>query len=1400
MIPIFSKNAAVGVDALTKSIKGLTIEEAIETMTAKNATKAEMEAALLRQGYKDKTIESAMATHANATAKQAETVATRELTAAEAIESLMQKNLLQQEAKELLISSGIVTAKEFEENATIKVTTAKISEAVANGTLSATNAEVIMGAFGITTANTVEAGSFKLLTASIWTNIKAFATWLVTNPIGQAILLTGAIVGLAHAFDLIPKSVEDAESDLSEVQSKLSDVNSEIAERENKIKELEQLETPSLVDKEELKKLKEENEELKIRQGYLEEQEKRANKELTDASKREYSKEFGSSSNKQEAQQYQKTWGSGSKGVKLYTTIENIEKYKDKKSKSTDGEEIEKWDEKIQDAEGDLIDLRTELQEFYDDLSASGASSEELDDVKNKLQQIDDILMSPREQLFKFINSEEVSKNKEELISLAVSGELTSEKLAKNFSGVNTYLKENGFTIEDLVSALKTLQDELDETDKKAKKALTNVDRLSKVESLSNGLDQLANVYKDVKDGKSFDYSSILNNEDFTKTFGGYEEEYNNFIETITKSPKNIKACQEAFDKLATAYINDSDALSNVTEETKTATIAMLKQMGVANATEVVESRLNAKTNAIKALTKSEEANKLVEEGLIETTNDLVSMTDAEIVALINENKASETAREYLENLRLEKLAINNAHIDTSGNIKQIIALAEAAGDCSEYVAVLKELLETMEQAKTDLRATGKAQGGGVRLNLIDEDANEVANNALATIDDVQAKLDLIKDARLSVDDYAVDVEGYDGGDIADANGDSAESFDWIQVKIERLEREISNLDKVVNATYKSWSDRNKALSKEMSKVSSEIDLQKQAYKKYMSLADGVGLSEEYKKLVQSGAIKYEKIANEGLAEKIQKYQEFYELALACEDKLQDLEADLAALAVQSFENVSAEFEDKLSTIEHSIAMIDKKISLTEAKGHIVSTSYYDNLIGIEKNNFATLQQEYTALQKALDDAVASGAIVEGSQDWYQMKTAINDVEQAILDSMITTAEYQKQIRELEWENFDRLRDMIAQVSDETEFLIELMSDEDLFNENGSITEYGQSTFGLHLSNLYTYQNEANAYAKEIEEINKKLANDPYNVDLLERREELINSHQDMILAAQDENQSMIDLAEEGYNKMLDYLGKLIDKRKELLNLEKSSYDYQKTIDEATSEIARLEKIGQALAGDTSEEGQLRKQQNAKELEEARKNLEETQYDKWHEDQQSMLDNLQSSAEEWVDERLKNTDQLLADITSATEKNAQTISDTLISETEKVGYKLSETMTGIWTNGGTENSVVTELQKIENYLAAMIEASDKEVKNITVDSNNSSSSKPSNSSGSTNNSTVSSTTSSTNKQNTSTSNKNTGSKWGSWFISKKDNTSHSKLDIENSIVDFNESTLNALNCGKTLRA
>lgn len=518
-----------------------------------------------------------------------------------------------------------------------------------------------------------------------------------------------------------------------------------------------------------------------------------------------------------------------------------------------------------------------------------------------------------------------------------------------------------------------------------------------------------------------------------------------------------------------------------------------------------------------------------------------------------------------------------------------------------------------------------------------------------------------------------------------------AENFNWIEVALSRIQRLITNVGKTVSATYKKWSERNKAIGDEISLITDEIALQKRAYEKYMELADGVGLSEHYKKLVQSGAIDYESISDKNLAEQIKKYQEFFEAALDCVDAVQDLEDELASLAKQEFDNVVSEYENQLSSIEHRIEMLEGQIDLTEEKGHIVSASFYENIIAEENKRLETLESQYDALIAAREAAVESG-IVEGSEDWNEMTEEIRETESSILDVKTAIVEAENALRELEWDKFDRRMEERESLISESDFLKDILSYEELLNENGSYTDSGRATQGLNALNMNAYYSQAQEYRKELEKIEELLKEDPENTYLLERKSELQESYRDSTLSALDATQEMFDLEEERYDNLLSYMDELINKEKDRLQIIEDQYDYEKSISEKVKDVTSLEKQLKAYEGDDSEASRATIQKLKVSLEEARTNLEDAEREKYIQDQEKLYDELYSKTEEWIDARLKNQAGLLQDIIAATNLNTDVIKLALLKEAGEVGVTLSDKMNEIWSTDGTFMNAVTEYQ------------------------------------------------------------------------------------------------------------
>ena len=529
------------------------------------------------------------------------------------------------------------------------------------------------------------------------------------------------------------------------------------------------------------------------------------------------------------------------------------------------------------------------------------------------------------------------------------------------------------------------------------------------------------------------------------------------------------------------------------------------------------------------------------------------------------------------------------------------------------------------------------------------------------------------------------------------------ESVDWIVMAIDRLERAIDTLDLKASSTYRSWSSRNQNLVSEISKVSDEINLQQQGYNRYLQQANSVGLSSDLASKVRNGQIDISTITDEDTYNKVQEYQDWYEKALDCRDAIEELKETESELYGQAFDHISTMFDGIVGQLEHFRNMMEGYVDQTETAGYIVSQKYYTALIDNEEATLSRLNEERNQLIASLNDAVNSGAITKESEAWFDMQNQINEVNEAIQDSTTSIIEFKNSIRDIEWDIFDKLQDSISEITSESDFLIELMSNDKLFSDNGTITDQGKSTMGLHGVNYNVYMSQADEYRKEMEAIQADLSKDPYNQELIERRRELLELQQESILAAEDEKQAIKDLVSDGIEAELDSLSELIDQYESALSSQKDLYDYQNEIAEKQKDIATIEKQLMAYQGDDSEEGAAKRQQLQNDLEDARADLEETQWDRTIDETGKLLDQLYTDYEATLNMRLDNIDILLSDIVNNVNMEAATIRDTLISESDAVGYKMTDSMNTIWNLANQvmldgNNKLVDGTNKVVNVI------------------------------------------------------------------------------------------------------
>lgn len=529
-------------------------------------------------------------------------------------------------------------------------------------------------------------------------------------------------------------------------------------------------------------------------------------------------------------------------------------------------------------------------------------------------------------------------------------------------------------------------------------------------------------------------------------------------------------------------------------------------------------------------------------------------------------------------------------------------------------------------------------------------------------------------------------------------------------------DQNVTQTKQAADINNKAWEETKKNLNaQEKAKKRADDKVSKKA--KAIKKKFGSKLSANQKKKLAAGEeINVDKIKDKSLKKALTAYNKYVTTAAETEQKLNivtDAESTAAANAAESqteaakatveaiqskFDNAKTYYEGLLGYQEKYNEMEEANIDLYNAHGNYERSSDYEIKISNTESLKNIAQNKVDELEKRFQEGVDNGTIVEGSQEWINMKSEIVEAKKAVTDYDTSIENLkQQQIGVYYEEQFDRAIEKIDQFKDRIDTLNGIISDDMKIDKNtGLLTEWGATSVMLNRNQFSANQEEMRKLLEKENDVKKRYANgedmssefgektyDEYIKDIQSKYNSLISSNSSL-------QNDMLSLIKNQAQAELDVLNKVISKRKEALSEKEKYYDYDKTLKDKTKDIQILERQAAALQGSTNAEDKARLAKIQEQLSDAREDLSDTMTDHAFSMQSDALDKLSSDMSD-------DFDKWSNDISSNVEKMSKAINEAVSNSALSNAQVLNNLSTILKNVGLTDEQVSSTLSGLTGY-------------------------------------------------------------------------------------------------------
>ncbi|MEY8352619.1 hypothetical protein AALB39_04590 [Lachnospiraceae bacterium 54-53] len=625
--------------------------------------------------------------------------------------------------------------------------------------------------------------------------------------------------------------------------------------------------------------------------------------------------------------------------------------------------------------------------------------------------------------------------------------------------------KEYGLTVEQVIDELIKMgivQEDVAKSGEDAFTPLSKQDLITNINSLSEGFESLDKIMNSMSGDDVFDYS-LLDDSKFKEAFSNLNDggkAYENFIEAVSNSPKDVNTAQSAFNDLVTTWIDGSGVLDGLTEDNVNLATAMLQNMGIANAEEVVTSRLAIAQEHLAAQKAYTAA----------VSDELTNATANEIPGIIDEATNSDIAKVALAGLVLEKQFFNGNSLDTSGDIENIISLIgvigtannalkalntlKAGGDVGGniggkegYDAIVKAAQQEVDDA---IKAASEYKGQGSKTNTSYTGGVKTAKTNAGSdkktkeettkdIDWIDRQLKLLEDKRSELLNKAsstyIDYLGLTENEFNRAkelfNSNISPMSDGANELLDIADKagiSIGELFSLIQNGNVGESKEN-YLAQVLEADKTMLDQYAQAVAQYQSEYDKSisSVSPQYKAKIESGDMSVDTLSSKE-AESVQTAMDAYDKLQSVKSKQYEMQKTYLDDIMAKYDNISVVIENENKQLENSASLIKAQMEYLETSGEIVGASYYVRLIDNADSQISNTRKSISNMRAELRDLLVNG-VDKNSEEYVNLKSEISDAEENIYSLKKAQEEYNNQLLQMPIDNLSTIVSMYKDIN-----------------------------------------------------------------------------------------------------------------------------------------------------------------------------------------------------------------------------------------------------------------------------------------------------------------------------------------------------------------------------------